>query len=304
MAEYVEFASREWNAEARRYLEEQAQSQPEALAGVEWSITERWRNAPPHLGWAGDVAGFSIRVNGGVIAVGSGPAAEAETEVDGDYNAVLPIAWTIYGGDAAVQQRAAREYGALAGEHGPRMSGAFPGKPELLAALGGLHDHMARRTINNPDVEHRIEHYGLRAHVEELSAQGRTSLRNAFTAELAVELREHGGSGRHGEEMAVHPWLLTLVDSALGAGAVLIRPEPGALGEGVLTAAWVLVDDAVPGVKLGDIVVSVGAAVEVQAEGALCVCYAGPGARLGERRVEFDEERLERNPPVLRALCG
>ena len=142
-SEQVEFASREWCAEAERYLQEQATLYPEALDGVDWSVTERWQHAPPHLGFQDNVAGFWFTISGGQIEVGPGPAAEADTEIDGDYNAILPIGWTIYGGDAAIQARAQREYGFLSRDKPVRMKGSFPSHAPLLPFLGGLHDHMA-----------------------------------------------------------------------------------------------------------------------------------------------------------------
>ena len=223
--ELVEFASREWCDEANRYLQEQAALHPEALNGVEWSVTERWRNAPPHLGFRDNVAGFWFTIAGGKIEVGPGPAAEADTEIDGDYNAILPIGWTIYGGDAESQARAQREYGHLSRDKPVQMKGQFPSHPPLLPFLGGLHDHMALRTVNNPDIEHRIEHYGLRSKVEELADRGFTILESAFTDKMAEELIENHSVGRHWEEMVVHPWVLTLVDQALGRGAILANPR-------------------------------------------------------------------------------
>ena len=68
--EWVEFASREWCEEANRYLQEQAALHPDALDGVEWSVTERWQNAPPHLGFDGNVAGFWFTISGSQIEVG------------------------------------------------------------------------------------------------------------------------------------------------------------------------------------------------------------------------------------------
>lgn len=303
-SEWVEFASVEWCEEANRYLQEQASLHPEALDGVEWSVTERWQNAPPHLGFRDNVAGFWFTISGGEIEVGPGPAADAETEIDGDYNAILPIGWTIYGGDAAVQARAQREYGHLSRNKPVNMKGDFPSHPPLLPFLGGLHDHMARRTINNPDVEHRIEHYGLQSKVDELANQGRTILQSAFTVEMSNELREVGSHGRHGEEMIVHPWVLTLVDQVLGDGAVVVRPDEDSSGEGTLTAAWTLADDAAHNLMRGSISVSVGGPSAAEANATLHVVYAAAGSRLAEHRVEVGDEAIERNPPVCWSLIG
>lgn len=303
-SEWVEFASNEWCEEANRYLQEQAALHPDALDGVEWSVTERWQNAPPHLGFGGNVAGFWFTISGGQIEVGAGPAANAETEIDGDYNSILPIGWTIYDGDAAIQARAQREYGHLSRDKPVKMKGQFPSHPPLLPFLGGLHDHMARRTINNPDVDHRIEQYGLRSHAEELDGQGLTILKSAFTDAMAEELIENAGVGRHWEEMVVHPWVLTLVDQALGEGAVLVRPEDGFIGKRTLSASWALSNDAVPNAMVGDIAVSLGGIGGTEPVRAPHISYAASTSELTESRIEIDGHVIERNPPVLWSLCG
>lgn len=300
--EWVEFASVEWCDEANRYLQEQAALHTEALDGVEWSVTERWQHAPPHLGFRDNVAGFWFTISGGGIEVGAGPAGKAETEIDGDYNAILPIGWTIYNGDPEIQARAQREYGHLSRDKPVKMTGQFPSHPPLLPFLGGLHDHMARRTINNPDVEHRIEHCGLRSKVEELAGQGFTILEGAFTDKMAGELIENGGVGRHWEEMVVHPWVMTLVDQTFGAGATLIEPNREVLGDHALTAIWMLVDDEQAGLVKGSISMSVGVPHAAEPAKALHVPYGSAKSDLPEISVEVSEELLQRNPPVFWAL--
>ena len=302
-SEWVEFASKEWTEEAKRYLQEQAARHPEALDGVEWSVTERWQNAPPHLGFQDNVAGFWFTISGGKIGVGPGPAAEADTEIDGDYNAILPIGWTIYGGDAEIQARAQREYGHLARDKPVKMKGTFPSHPPLLPFLGGLHDHMARRTINNPDIDHRIEHYGLRPNAEDLANQGRTVLDAAFTEEMADELRASRGCGRLWEETVVHPWVLALVEKDLGDGPILVCPNVGSAGDGSVTAIWALEDDAVTNANLGTIAIAVNAPIAAERDGTIQVVYASRDSRLSEHRIEVGQDGVERNPPVFRSLC-
>lgn len=303
-SEWVEFASREWCEEANRYLQEQAALHPDALDGVEWSVTERWQNAPPHLGFQDNVAGFWFAISGGKIEVGAGPTAQADTEIDGDYNAILPIGWTIYNGDAEIQARAQREYGHLSRNKPVKMKGEFPSHPPLLPFLGGLHDHMARRTVNNPDVDHRIERYGLRPNVEELADRGRTVLESAFTSKMADELQAAGGCGRLWEEAVVHPWVLALVEQVLGEGPLLVWPEPGSAGDASVTALWALADDALTNVNVGSIAIAVNAPVAAEPAGTLQVIYARGNSMLSEQRIEVEQDQAERNPPVFRSLCG
>jgi ectoine hydroxylase-related dioxygenase (phytanoyl-CoA dioxygenase family) len=105
--------------------------------------------------------------------------------------------------------------------------------------IAGLHDHLARRTINNPDIAHRIEHLGLTERVAELDRDGYTILEGAFSTrwadELAAELRRliaEGpkpnlaaallvSRGEMFEEAAVHPWVLTLAEYLVGRGCIL-----------------------------------------------------------------------------------
>ena len=302
--EWVEFASREWCDEANCYLQEQAALRPEALDGVEWSVTERWQNAPPHLGFQDNVAGFWFTISSGKIEVGPGPVVEAHTEIDGDYNAILPIGWTVYNGDPEIQARAQREYGHLSRDKPVKMKGALPSHPPLLPFLGGLHDHMARRTINNPDVEHRIEHYGLRPHADELANQGHTILNAAFTEGMADELRAAGGCGRLWEEAVVHPWVLTLVERTLADDPNLVWPEPGAAGEASVTALWALADGTVRKAGVGSIAIMVDAPIASEPQGTMQVIYAGRDSRLTEHRIEVEQDQGERNPPVFNSLCG
>ena len=303
-SEWVEFASVEWCEEANRYLQEQASLHPEALDSVEWSVTERWQNAPPHLGFAGNIAGFWFTISEGKIEVGPGPAADADTEIDGDYNTILPIGWTIYNGDPEVQARAQREYGHLSRDKPVRMSGQFPSHPPLLPFLGGLHDHMARRTVNNPDVNHRLEHYGLRSSAEELQGQGYTVLESAFTDVMADELIESGGVGRHWEEMVVHPWVMTLVDRLLGHGAVLIEPDRGLTGDDAVTAVWILVDKPDAGYERGSIYVSMGVPNAAARSEALHIPYGRATSGHVRYIPPADADLMKRNPPVFSTLCG
>lgn len=302
--EWVEFASREWCEAANRYLQEQAALHPEALDGVQWSVTERWQNAPPHLGFPGNIAGFWFTISDGKIEVGPGPAAEADTEIDGDYNAILPIGWTIYNGDPEIQARAQREYGHLSRNKPVRMKGEFPSHPPLLPFLGGLHDHMARRTTNNPDIDHRIEHYGLRANAEELASQGGSILDDAFTRDMADDLRAAGGCGRLWEEAVVHPWVLALVEQSLGDRPILVRPKVGSSGDDSVTVTWTLADDAVTDANIGSVAIAVNAPITPEAIATMQVIYASRDSSLSEHRIEAGQDQADRNPPVFSSLCG
>ena len=140
-----------------------------------------------------------------------------------------------------------REVTQLYGKDALRMKGRFD-DPIAQALLVDLHDHLGRRTVENPDLHHRATRQGLLGHVREMQEQGFTVLERAISDDFADEVREatiqtlasHGvGSlqwmlyhGRPFERLAQHPQLMTLIDASLGRGAVIaslsaIRRGPG-----------------------------------------------------------------------------
>src|SRR5262249_14253793 len=113
---------------------------------------------------------------------------------------------------------------------------------------GALHDHMGRRTVENPDLAHRAERMGLTQRIREVEEQGYTVLERAISDEFADEVREATLStlamqqtsslnwmlyqGRAFEKLTLNPLLMTLIDASLGRGAVVaslssIRKGPG-----------------------------------------------------------------------------
>jgi len=120
-------------------------------------------------------------------------------------------------------------------------------------ALGGLHDHLAARTMENPDFEHRIRRLGLERQVSELAEQGYTVIERAVSEDMADELREvvqrevlaHHPFTTNGlllrdrlfEEVALHPLAGAAAESVVGRGMLLgamsgtyKEPGPGAIG--------------------------------------------------------------------------
>lgn len=244
--ERVEFVSADWISAADRFLADRVAAAADSLRGVSFSMGERYHNAPPHLGWADNVAGFTVRISDGQVDVRPGPpTATVDLLIEGDYNATLPMAWTPYGDDRSTRARAIREYGHMAGDKAPKITGDLKAVPRAVdAILSELHDHLARRTINNPDIDHRIEHYGLTQNVDDLADGGWTVLEGAFTTDFAAELRDeinrnHDGQptdsgfratmllarGRYWEEAAIHPWVLTLAEHLLGRGCLMSQSD-------------------------------------------------------------------------------
>ena len=248
LSERAEYASEAWLAEARRFLAERLP----APAGQPFSIAARLANPPPHLHEGDEPFGYTIRFGAGQVRVDGFPDAAADQLHCSDYNAALPFAWTVRGADAQAARRAEREYAFLSGDSS--MHGIAPRAPSVAAALHDLHDHMARRTLNNPDIRHRAKHFGLERHLQELDDVGYTVMENAFTADFADELRaeahrNHDNAppntgfratmllrrGRVWELAAVHPWVLTLAEYLLGRGCLIYQSDTIVKGPGLDT---------------------------------------------------------------------
>ena len=250
LGERVEFASAAWLEEVERFLSERASDLPEET----FAFSTRLDHPPPHLHPGTSPFGYTVRLRRGEVAVSPTPSEAVDRYRRADYNAALPFAWTVIGNDDAVRERAQREYRQLAGGGYPPPRGHPPSDPALRQTLAALHDHMARRTINNPDVEHRIEHFGLEGNVAELAERGYTILANAFSPAFADELRiethrNHAANppdagfratmllrrGRIWEEAAVHPWVLALAEHLLGRGCLMYQSDTIVKGPGLDT---------------------------------------------------------------------
>ena len=242
----VEFLSEEWLAEARTFLDRELRSGQRPRPGA-FSISERFTDAPPHLRLPDDVASWSARWDGEELTVSRQADADADVVVDGDYQAALTAAQRVGITSAAAYQSMWREVAQQFGKDAVRMKGRFPDAAtgEVLALL---HDHLGRRTVENPDLRHRAARQGLLGNIREMEEQGFTVIEGAISPEFADELREATlralsdlgvpslqwmlYQGRPFELLAQHPQLMTLIDASLGRGAVIaslsaIRRGPG-----------------------------------------------------------------------------
>jgi hypothetical protein len=239
----VELLSDGWLERARTALEQEcAARKPGAF-----SLSECFTDAPPHLGFPGDVAGWSVRYDGTTVAVSRTIDPDADLVVEGDYQAAVTAAQRIGTSTADASRAMWREVTQLFGEDAIRVRGRIA-DPGAAAVLAVLHDRMGRHTVENPDLHHRASRQGITRNVVEMEEQGFTILERAISPDLADEIRQttldvlaaHGVStlnwmlyqGRCFELLAQHPTLLTLVDASLGRGAVIgsfsaIRKGPG-----------------------------------------------------------------------------
>ncbi len=229
-----EFMTDGWRDEARRYLEREATARRGRLQP--FSITERFTNVPPHLGLTDDVGAWAVRYDGTTIEVTSAFDATADVVIEGDYSAALVMAQRVGFAAPGGMEAAWREMTAQFGKDAVRARGHLH-DAEAALLMADLHDHLARRTVDNPDLFHRASHQGLLTHVREMEEQGFTVIENAISDEFADEVRsetiralaESGQTtlnwmlyqGRAFEVLAQNPALLTLVDASLGRGAVI-----------------------------------------------------------------------------------
>jgi ectoine hydroxylase-related dioxygenase (phytanoyl-CoA dioxygenase family) len=246
LPQHCELLSDAWLEEARELLGREVAARRERLAGQTFSLSERFTHAPPHLKLAGDVAAWNVRFDGEKVSVARGFDERADQVVEGDYQAALALAQCVGALVPGALAAQLREVATLYGKDAIRVRGALASAAarDLAAAL---HDHMARRTVENPDLAHRAARQGIAHKVRELEEHGYAVLENAISPEFADELRAetqravrtHGSErsqqlgptglqlqwmlyhGRAFERLAQHPKLLTLIDASLGRGAVI-----------------------------------------------------------------------------------
>jgi hypothetical protein len=251
VTERVEFLSDAWMDVARRYLQHAVDTEP-ALATARFSVCESFTDAPPGLSLPGDRAVWYFRVDNGRVDVARGDLTDANVRVEGDYQATLAMAQTVYAAGPEAVERARRELEHRSGKDALRVVGALDDKA-VLKVVGGMHDHLAAHTIENPDLEHRVRRLGLERQVAELAERGYTVIERAVSDEMADELREvvqrevlaHHPFTTNGlllrdrlfEEVALHPLACAAVESVVGRGFLLgamsgtyKEAGPGAIG--------------------------------------------------------------------------
>ena len=185
---HVEFLSDDWLAEAGRFLEQETRVRKERLGGRPFSISERFADAPPHLKLPGDVAGWAVRYDGERAEVSRDFDAAADVVVEGDYQAALMSAQFVgvLAPGGAAEMRRERDH--LFGKDAVRLKGALADE-QAGQLLGALHDHMARRTVENPDLAHRAARLGLSGKIREMEEQGYTVVERAISPTFADEMR-------------------------------------------------------------------------------------------------------------------
>ncbi len=233
---HVELLSDRWFEEAATFFREAVPPRRQGLAGRTFSASARFTDAPAHLKLPGNAGAFSVRFDGQDTILLRDFDSAADLVLECEYQAALALAQfvgvLVPGGAQSMWREARNTFGAEAFA----LRGSLPEGP--IRTLAGLfHDHMARRTVENPDLEHRARRLGVTGKIREMEAQGFTILERAISEDLADEARsallgavqpQQGVSmnwmlyqGRPFERITQHPLMMTLVDASLGRGAQL-----------------------------------------------------------------------------------
>jgi ectoine hydroxylase-related dioxygenase (phytanoyl-CoA dioxygenase family) len=179
--------------------------------------------------------------------VARGFDAGADVVVEGDYQAGIAGGQFIGMLAPGAMKAMRRELATMHGKDAVTMKGRIdnPAAGEILALL---HDHLGRRTVENPDLCHRAQRQGLAGKIREMEEQGYTVIERAISPQFADEVRAatirallpHQSfsmnwmlyHGREFEQLIQNPLLMTLIDASLGRGAVIasfssIKKGPG-----------------------------------------------------------------------------
>ena len=248
-----EFLSDEWLARSRSFLEK-ALSGEVGKAGpiAPFRIHEHFSDAPPHLGLPDNVAAWCVDFDGRTVSVvrgngGEQTQREPDVTVRGSYQAGLFMAQVVGALTPTTMADAMREVRQLFGDEALTVAGRLP-SPRAGEIVALLHDHMARMTVENPDIAHRARAYRLERHIREVEDQGYTIIERAISDKFADAVREatlrallpHDHfqlqwmlyHGHELERLVQNAPLMTLMDATLGRGAVIasisaIRRGPG-----------------------------------------------------------------------------
>ena len=246
---HVEFLSERWLEEAAKFWREALPAKKAKLGGRSFAVSERFTDAPPHLNLPGDAASWTLRFDGEAATVARGFDAEADLTVEADYQAALYLAQFVGVLAPGGMDEMWREAAQMSGKDAFHVRGGLPDEASPL--LGLFHDHMARRTVENPDLEHRARRLGLTGKIRDMDEQGFVVLERAITPAFADVLRAATRAamsseqsllnswlylGRPFERLMLNPLLMTLIDASLGrcaqvatTGALLRGPGPGGI---------------------------------------------------------------------------
>lgn len=253
-----EYGTETWRTEAVAFLNREIAKTKKSLfrddlpgesAGIgdePFTLCETFTNAPEHLGLKGNVASWTLYYDGDSFTATDDLTKDADVLVTGDYQAALFMAQVVGSNEPGRMEAA---YKLMRHTFGDALQ--IKGKLNSEASkelLGKMHDFLARRTVDNPDLAHRAERLGLVDHIRELDELGYTVVEKVLPDDFTDALREavlkHTSIlptdtmpgllqyGRLFEDLVLHPATLTIVDATLGRGAILGYSLAGHRGPG------------------------------------------------------------------------
>ena len=161
-----EFADARWLTTAEEYLSSRVAELSSLAAPFSFSVM--LLRPPPHL--SSGALGLAVTLAPGRCTVRASADPSASLHEKTDYNAAAILASIVYDSGES-RARLEREYIQLCGD--ARLPWRKHGCPDAVAAvLRGLHDHMAIRTVHNPDVAQRAAALGLEQNVDDLNTKG------------------------------------------------------------------------------------------------------------------------------------
>ena len=221
------------------------------------SITHRvsLEDAPSHIKKDQHSSlGFVVDIANGRATVKVISSSQIDGAMTLDYSRAQLLASTVLGSEPSVAERRLEDARRLAQSELPIPFDSPSLDSELRQVLRNAHDHMAVRTIANPDVVHRARALGLARNMAELNERGYTVLHDAFSDEFADELRaeahrNHDAAppnvgfratmllkrGALWEEAVIHPWVLALAEYLLGRGCLIYQSDTIIKGPGLDT---------------------------------------------------------------------
>ena len=235
ISERFEFVSEKWLDAARTFIQEKLDARSVETPSGRFAAVETYTDAPPHLKCPNNVATVHIVIENGQLDVGYGEVADPTFHVKGDYNRSLVIGASVYEQLPERRERIQRElhhrHGAVLELTGSGFEGV---NPELLKLLPGLHDHLAKRTVGNPNIQHKLQHLDVEIRAQEIEQNGYTvfekAITEAFVDELNDDLDRLIAENRRGkaaamllsrgplwEEVATHPQIHAVAQHLLGA---------------------------------------------------------------------------------------
>jgi len=248
--ERCEFLSPGWIEAAKAFLQTEV---PKRLPDrTRFSMCESFRDAPTSVADERGRAAWHFVIGDGSVRTGAGEIGAPDLRIDGRYQAVLGYAQLVYAAGKEAVVRGQRELRHRWGDTAVTLKGGMPEDPAVAGLLNDLHDHMAARTIENPDFEHRVAQMGLTDRVQQLDELGYAVIENAISPGMADRLCErtaeevrryhpittNGLMMRHRlfEEVVQHSHVCTLAQSAVGQNMILgamsgtwKAPGPGAI---------------------------------------------------------------------------